>query len=137
MALLGVCAGLVQEKRGRLVHERRSGHALGPTGRSNGRQTASGWSSYHSALGRTQFTSREYQAFLRDHNLISSMSAVGSCADNAAAEGFFGMLKRERVNRRNYRTRDEARSEFFDYIERIYNPTRSRHGSTLKGVKYY
>jgi len=57
-------------------------------------------------------------------------------ADNAAAEGFFGMLKRERVNRRNYRTRDEARSDIFDYIERIYNPTRSQDGSTLNGVKY-
>lgn len=89
----------------------------------------------HSDRG-TQFTSREYQAFLRDHNLISSMSAVGSCADNAAAEGFFGMLKRERVNRRNYRTRDEARSDIFDYIERIYNPTRRRDGSALNGVKY-
>ena len=84
----------------------------------------------------TQFTSREYQAFLRDHNLISSMSAVGSCADKAAAEGFFGMLKRKRVNRRNYRTRDGARSDIFDYIERIYNPTRSRDGSALNGVKY-
>jgi len=54
------------------------------------------------------------------------MSAVGSCADNAAAEGFFGMLKRERVNRRHYLTRAEARSDIFDYIERFYNPRRRR-----------
>ena len=54
------------------------------------------------------------------------MSAVGSCADNAAAEGFFGMLKRERVNRRRYLTRSEARSDIFDYIERFYNPRRRR-----------
>jgi transposase InsO family protein len=45
---------------------------------------------------------REYQLFLKDHNIISSMSAVGSCYDNAAAESFFGVLKRERVHRRNY-----------------------------------
>ena len=49
------------------------------------------------------------------------MSAVGHCGDNAAAEGFFGMLKRERVYRRNYRTHAEARLDIFDYIERFYN----------------
>lgn len=54
------------------------------------------------------------------------MSAVGSCADNAAMEGFFGMLKRERINRRRYRTRVEARADVFDYIERFYNPRRQR-----------
>jgi putative transposase len=38
------------------------------------------------------------------------MSAVSNCADNAAAERFFGMLKRERVNRQHYQTRAEARA---------------------------
>jgi len=50
------------------------------------------------------------------------MSAVGSCADNAAAESFFGVLKPERVNRRQYQTRDEARADIFDYIERWHIP---------------
>lgn len=50
------------------------------------------------------------------------MSAVGSCADNAAAVSFFGVLKRERVNRQHYRTRAEARANIFDYIERCHNP---------------
>ena len=54
------------------------------------------------------------------------MSAVGSCADNALAEGFFGMLKRERVKRRRYQTRAEARTDIFDYIERFYNPRMRR-----------
>ena len=58
--------------------------------------------------------------------MICSMSAVGSCADNAAAESFFGRLKRERVNRRQYRTRAEARSDIFDYIERWHNPRQRR-----------
>lgn len=75
----------------------------------------------HSDRG-TQFTSAEYQRFLAGHNLVCSMSAVGSCADNAAAEGFFGLLKRERVNRRRYLTRAEARTDVFDSIERFYNP---------------
>jgi putative transposase len=54
------------------------------------------------------------------------MSAVGSCADNAAAESFFGVLKRERVNRQHYRTRVEARADIFDYIERCHNPRQRR-----------
>ena len=54
------------------------------------------------------------------------MSAVGSCADNAAAEGFFGLLKRERVYRRQYLTRAEARADVFDYIECFHNPRRKR-----------
>lgn len=75
----------------------------------------------HSDRG-CQFTSGEYQRFLKGHHLIQSMSAVGSCADNASMEGFFGMLKRERIHRRIYRTRAEARADVFDYIERFYNP---------------
>ena len=54
------------------------------------------------------------------------MSAVGSCADNAAAESFFGALKRERVNRQYYRTRAEARADIFDSIERGHNPRQRR-----------
>jgi putative transposase len=83
----------------------------------SGRQTVI----LHSDRG-TQFTSHEYQRFLKDQNLISSMSAVGHCGDNAAAEGFFGMLKRERVNRQRYPTLAEARADVFDYIERFHNP---------------
>lgn len=75
----------------------------------------------HSDRG-CQFTSAEYQRFLQGHNVTCSMSGVGSCADNALVEGFFGMLKRERVNRRQYRTRAEARADIFDYIESFYNP---------------
>lgn len=79
----------------------------------------------HSDRG-SQFTSGDYQDILKENGLVSSMSAVGSCADNAAAEGFFGRLKRERVNRRRYRTRAEARTDVFDYIERVHNGPRRR-----------
>lgn len=75
----------------------------------------------HSDRG-SQYTSHEYQQFLKDHQIVSSMSAVGSCYDNAAAESFFGVLKRERVNRRQYVTRTQARSDVFEYIEVFYNP---------------
>ena len=63
---------------------------------------------------------------LKGHNLTCSMSGVGSCADNAACEGFFGILKRERVNRRRYDSHADARADIFDYIECFYNPRRRR-----------
>ena len=47
--------------------------------------------------------------------------------DNAVRESFFGLLKRERVNRVRYRTREEARADLFEYIEVFYNRKR-RHG---------
>ena len=57
------------------------------------------------------------------------MSDVGSWYDNAVAEGYFGLMKREWVNRCRYRTRAEARVDVFDYIERFYN-RRRRHSHT-------
>ncbi len=79
----------------------------------------------HSDRG-SQFTSHEYQQFLSGHNITCSMSAVGSCYDNAAAESFFGLLKRERVNRKHYLTRADARADVFDYIEMFYNKRKRR-----------
>ena len=52
------------------------------------------------------------------------MSRRGNCHDNAVVESFFNLLKRERVCRRLYKTRDEARKDIFDYIEMFYNPKR-------------
>jgi putative transposase len=63
-------------------------------------------------------------SFLRHHNLVHSMSRRGNCHDNAVAESFFNLLKRERIRRRVYRSRDEARQDVFDYIEMFYNPKR-------------
>jgi putative transposase len=56
----------------------------------------------HSNRG-CQFTSGEYLRFLKGHNLICSIGCAGSCANNVAVEGFFGLMKRERGNRRIYR----------------------------------
>lgn len=89
-------------------------------------QRQGGWSVIlHSDRG-AQFTSGDFQRFLRRNTLICSMSAVGHCGDNAACEGFFGLLKRERVAHRQYRTRDEARADLFNYIERFHNPRMRR-----------
>lgn len=77
----------------------------------------------HSDQG-SQFTSREWQIFLGQHNLEPSMSRRGNCHDNAVAESFFQLLKRERVRRRTYLTRVDARRDVFDDIEMFYNPKR-------------
>jgi len=77
----------------------------------------------HSDQG-SQFTSMDWASFLRHHNLEHSMSRRGNCHDNAVAESFFNLCKRERVRRRTYKTRDEARQDTFDYVEMLYNPKR-------------
>jgi putative transposase len=77
----------------------------------------------HSDQG-SQFTSMDWAAFTRAHNLEHSMSRRGNCHDNAVAESFFNLLKRERIRRRTYKTREEARQDVFDYIEMFYNPVR-------------
>ncbi len=77
----------------------------------------------HSDQG-SQFNSIDWASFLKQHNLEHSMSRRGNCHDNAVAESFFNLLKRERVRRRIYKTRDDARADVFDYIEMFYNPQR-------------
>lgn len=84
----------------------------------------------HSDQG-TQYSSIEFQSYMRENNIDASMSRRGNCYDNACAESFFNLLKRERIRRRVYQTRDEARADIFDYIELFYNPTR-RHGHNNK-----
>lgn len=77
----------------------------------------------HSDQG-SQFTSIEWVSFLKQHNLKHSMSRRGNCYDNAVAESFFSQLKRERIRRKLFKTREEARADIFDYIEMFYNPKR-------------
>ncbi len=82
-------------------------------------------------MGRRVF-SREFKLeavkLMADHGAACSMSRSGNCWDNAAMESFFSSLKIERVARKVYRTRDQAKADVFDYIERFYNPRR-RHST--------
>ncbi|WP_174913909.1 IS3 family transposase, partial [Burkholderia diffusa] len=80
----------------------------------------------HSDQG-SQFTSDDWQSFLRAHHMVPSMSRRGNCHDNAVAESFFSALKKERIKRRIYPNRATAATDVFDYIEMFYNPIR-RHG---------
>jgi putative transposase len=90
----------------------------------------------HSDQG-SQFTGSDWQAFLKANGIVCSMSRRGNCHDNAVAESFFQLLKRERIRRKIYSTRDDARADVFDYIELFYNPKR-RHGANggLAPVEY-
>ena len=83
---------------------------------------------HHSDQG-SQYTSEQFQRLMADNGVTCSMSRSGNVWDNAAMESFFSSLKTERIARKTYRTRNHARQDVFDYIERFYNPTR-RH-STL------
>ena len=80
---------------------------------------------HHSDRG-SQYTSAAFQQLLTDHGIRCSMSGQGNCFDNACVESFFATLKRERVHRRRYRSRADARVDLFDYIEVFYNRQR-RH----------
>jgi putative transposase len=83
----------------------------------------------HHSDRESQYTSEQFQRLIADHGVMCSMSRSGNVCDNAAMESFFSSLKTERTGRKTYRTRDEAKTDVFDYIERLYNPKR-RH-STL------
>jgi len=70
------------------------------------------------------YTSYKYQGILKAHGIIPSMSRKGDCYDNAVAESFFASLKNEWVFYKDYKTRREARSDLFKYIEIFYNRQR-------------
>ena len=85
----------------------------------------------HSDQG-TQYGSDDWMRFCASNGLTPSMSRRGNCWDNAVAESFFSSLKKERIKKRLYKTRDLARADVFDYIESFYN--RVRRHSHIGGV---
>ena len=82
---------------------------------------------HHSDQG-SQYTSEQFQRLLTEQGITCSMSRSGNVWDNSAMESFFGTLKKERVHRKEYRTREQAKADVFDYVERFYNPYR-RHST--------
>jgi putative transposase len=79
----------------------------------------------HSDQG-SQYTGRRCKKLLKALNMKPSMSRRGNCHDNAVAESFFANLKKEKIRRIKYKTREDARHAMFNYIEMFYNPMR-RH----------
>ena len=88
------------------------------------RRPAAGWM-HHSDQG-VQYACGAYQQVLQSKNAVVSMSRRGNCWDNALAESFFGTLKKEMIQGEKYRTRQQAVSAVFEYIEVFYNRQR-RH----------
>lgn len=72
----------------------------------------------------SQYASKAYRRLLKAHDCVGSMSRKGNCWDNAVAESFFGSLKQERVQWRNYQTRLEAQQDVMNYITMFYNSRR-------------
>jgi putative transposase len=83
---------------------------------------------HHSDRG-SQYTAKAYQQRLAELGARPSMSGKGNCYDNAVAESFHHSLKTELMDEMPFRTRAEARTKVFDYIEVFYN--RQRLHSTL------
>jgi putative transposase len=83
---------------------------------------------HHSDRG-TQYLAHAYAARLADHHVRQSIGCPGTCWDNAVAESFFATLKTELLHRQAWRTRQQARTAIFEYIEAFYN--RQRRHSTL------
>ena len=86
---------------------------------------------HHSDRG-SQYAARDYQRLLSESGMICSMSRKGDCWDNAPMESFFATLKVELVNREQFKTRQEAKTKIFEYIEVFYN--RQRRHSTLGNI---
>jgi putative transposase len=82
----------------------------------------------HHADRGSQYCSAEYQAELREHGILISMSGKGNCYDNAMVETFFKTLKAELVWRTVFQTRVEAHDALARYIDGFYNPIR-RHSA--------
>ena len=78
---------------------------------------------HHSDRG-SQYASKAFRQLLEISGLKGSMSRKGDCWDNAVVESFFGSLKQERVQWRNYQTRYEAQQDILHYITMFYNPWR-------------
>lgn len=90
----------------------------------------------HSDQG-SQYTSHDWSEFLKANDLEGSMSRRGNCHDNAVAESFFQLLKRERIKRKIYSTREAAKMDIFNYIEMFYNPRRQHSfNNGLSPIEY-
>lgn len=91
---------------------------------------------HHSDQG-SQYASGRFQELLKSYGIQCSMSRRGNCYDNAVVESFFKTVKIELVREQRFKTREEARSVLFEYIEVFYNRKR-RHSSLgyLSPVEY-
>lgn len=91
---------------------------------------------HHSDRG-SQYASKEYQALLKEHSILPSMSRKGNCYDNAYMESFFHTLKTELIRHNRFRTREEAKLSIFEYVEVFYNRIRKHSALGYKSPAEY
>lgn len=91
--------------------------------------------SVHSNPG-TQNTGSDWQSFLKSYILVFGMSRRGKCYDNVVSESFFHFLKRERIRRKTYPSRGDARQEVFNYIEMFQSIRRHSYSDDLAPVEF-
>lgn len=91
---------------------------------------------HHSDQG-AQYANHQYQRFLEARGFIASMSRKGNCYDNAMMESFFHTLKMEHVYWHSYRSRRDAETSLFDFIELFYNPERLHSSLDFKSPADY
>ncbi len=72
----------------------------------------------------SNYCSKVYRNLIKQNSLVGSMSRKGNCWDNAVAENFFGLIKKEVLNHLHFETRANAELVIFDYINGWYNPNR-------------
>ena len=90
----------------------------------------------HSDQG-SQYGSYDCTEFMKENGLVPSMSRRGNCHDNAVAESFFATFKKRVTKRKVYTTREEAKTEIFNFIEMFYNPIkRHTHTGGVSPAKY-
>jgi len=95
---------------------------------------------FHSDRG-AQYTSNTFRKLLLSDHVTQSFSNPGKPTDNAVAESFFALLKREELYRRNYRSERESRESVDNYIQ-FYNIRRPHRANRYKSpeqleMEYY
>ena len=91
---------------------------------------------HHSDRG-SQYRSLVFGKLLAESGIMPSMGSRGDAYDNAAMESFMASIKTELINRRRFKTKDEARAAIFAYIEAFYNPRRRHKGLGQKSPAVY
>lgn len=92
----------------------------------NDRSPAVGQAVFHADRG-AQYTSRRFRDLCLDNGILPSVGRTGSCFDNAAAQSFNALIKKELIHLREWRNLTQVRAAVFDYIERYYNRRRIQH----------
>ena len=91
---------------------------------------------WHTDRG-SQYCSDSHLKIIKQHGITQSMSRKGNCWDNAVAESFFHTIKTELIYQNKFKTREEAKSKIFEYIEVFYNRIRMHSTNDyLSPVKY-